>query len=74
LICNFLLKHFTLKELLSFYEKKYKDGSVFMVLKSLSYFIDAEEELDPAYFKPVHWPDIKKRIGEVHSDYLRSID
>jgi len=70
----FLLKHFTLKELLSFYDTKYKDGSVFMVLKSLTYFVDAEEDLDPVYFTPVKWNDIKQKIIAIHSEYLKTID
>ena len=32
----FLLNEFSLEDILSFYEKKYKDGSVFMVQKSLT--------------------------------------
>ncbi|MBC7440840.1 MAG: nucleotidyl transferase AbiEii/AbiGii toxin family protein, partial [Flavobacterium sp.] len=37
----FLLKDFTLQEMLDFYNKKYFDGSLFMVYKSLSYFEEA---------------------------------
>lgn len=46
----FLLNEFLLKEILSFYEKKYKDGSVFMVEKNLSYFDDAEFQQQPKMF------------------------
>jgi len=41
----FLLKEYSLSEMLRFYKEKYPEGSEFLVLKSLSYFDDAEQEL-----------------------------
>ncbi len=38
---SFLLQHFSLKQMLEFYSRKYYDGSEFLVLKSLTYFVDA---------------------------------
>lgn len=62
----FLLNHFSLREMLAFYDKKYPDGSEFMVMKSLTYFEDAEEDPMPEMILPVRWEDIKERIsGEV---------
>lgn len=58
----FLLKKYTLKELFSFYKKKYIDGSEFMVLKSLTYFDDAEKEEMPVMFEEADWNQIKKTI------------
>ena len=40
----YLLKAYSLDEILSFYEAKYHDGSTFLVLKSLIYFEDADDE------------------------------
>ena len=37
----FLMNDFTLKQMLGFYKEKYFDGSEFMVIKSLSYFKEA---------------------------------
>ena len=37
----FLINDFTLKQMLEFYKEKYFDGSEFMVIKSLSYFKEA---------------------------------
>ena len=39
---HLLLGYFTLKEMLTFYDKKYTDGSVMLVLRSLTYFDDAD--------------------------------
>jgi len=43
----YLLKSFTLKQMLEFYKQKYVDGSEFLVMKSLAYFDDADEQIDP---------------------------
>ena len=66
----FLLKQFSLKELLHFYNSKYEDGSEFLVLKSLVYFDDANIEEMPFMFDPITWEDIKKNIALHHSTYL----
>ena len=58
----YLLKIYTLKEMLHFYTQKYDDGSVFMVLKSLAYFKDADEEITPKMFDCIIWEDIKQSI------------
>lgn len=58
----FLLKKYNLKELLAFYNQKYTDGSEFMVLKSLTYFDDAEKEEMPIMFEPFDWEKMKELI------------
>ncbi len=58
----FLLQKYSLKSLMSFYEKKYHDGSIFLVLKSLMYFVDAENEQMPEMLLDTDWNTIKKYI------------
>lgn len=58
----FLLKTFSLKEMIGFYNKKYEDGSQFLVLKSLTYFEDAEKEEMPVMTKPTAWESLKDKI------------
>lgn len=59
----YLLKLFSLNEMLSFYEKKYNDSSTFLVLKSLTYFEDADLEISPNLFdNQVHWQEMKGLI------------
>jgi hypothetical protein len=60
----FLLKKFTLEEMLNFYLTKYSDGSLFMVQKSLAYFDDANEELNPKMFSDFNWETCKQKIIE----------
>ena len=57
-----LLNEFSLVEMLSFYIQKYPNGSEFMVLKSLLYFDDAENEPNPIMLLPVSWDQIKEKI------------
>ncbi len=58
----FLLKKYSLKEMISFYNQKYTDGSEFMVQKSLTYFDDADEQLSPKMFYDFNWEDCKQKI------------
>ncbi|MDC8002101.1 nucleotidyl transferase AbiEii/AbiGii toxin family protein [Aequorivita todarodis] len=58
----FLLKTFSLKEMIGLYNEKYEDGSQFLVLKSLAYFEDAEKEGMPIMTKPLNWEDVKNTI------------
>jgi predicted nucleotidyltransferase component of viral defense system len=60
----FLLNEFSLEDIVSFYEKKYKDGSVFMVQKSLTYFEDADAQQQPKMFKDFNWETCKQKIIE----------
>lgn len=58
----FLLNFFSLDEILNFYNEKYIDGSEFLVLKSLQYFDDAENEDFPAMSQQISWEAVKTRI------------
>jgi predicted nucleotidyltransferase component of viral defense system len=60
----FLLQKYSLKEMISFYNQKYADGSEFMVIKSLNYFEDAEKETMPILHKDIDWEVIKEAILE----------
>lgn len=61
----FLLNEFSSKQMLDFYNKKYFDGSEFMVLKSLSYFEEANEQPLPQMMKTTfNWETCKQKIIE----------
>lgn len=59
---HFLLRYFTLEEMFSFYQQKYADGSSFMVIKSLTYFDDAEAEPEPLMFEATNWETLKTEL------------
>lgn len=54
----FLLHHFSLEEILH----KYNDSSVFMAMKSLAYFDDAEADPMPDMFVNQSWQQVKAYI------------
>ncbi len=58
----FLLNRFSLPEMLDFYENKYHDGSVFLVLKSLTYFEDADQDETPKMYVEYNWEKTKSKI------------
>ncbi len=59
----FLLKSFSLPEMLDLYKKKYQHTTIFHVIKSLSYFADAESDPDPYVFdKNLTWNRVKNAI------------
>lgn len=58
----FLLQHYSLKDIIGFYTKKYPEHSEFRALMSLTYFEDADLQLMPRMYKPVDWNEIKSYI------------
>lgn len=60
----FLLKKYSLGEILDFYQRKYPDGSVFLVAKSLVYFEDADTDEDPILLEDAEWEMVKQRIRQ----------
>ena len=67
----FLLKHYSLKEILSYYQLKYPEHSIFRALMSLSYFEDAEGQFMPKMFSSDTWEQMKKYILSQVQDYSR---
>ncbi len=58
----YLLKKYSLSEILGFFQKKYADGSMFLALKSQCYFKDADHQQPPFLFENISWPDMKQAI------------
>ncbi len=58
----FLLKRYSLKELIELYCQKYSDAQLFTSIKSLSYFDDAEDDPMPDMIVPVDWDEVKSSI------------
>ena len=58
----YLLKRYSLKELIELYRQKYSDAQLFTSIKSLSYFDDAESDPMPDMIVPVDWDEVKSTI------------
>lgn len=67
----FLLKQIPLSRILQLYLDKYSDGSLFMVLKSLLYFEDADLDNMPDMLIPVKWGLVKKAIINAQKEYIK---
>ena len=60
----FLLKEFSLKQMIDFYNKKYEDGSEMMVARSLTFFDDADVDETPRVINhKISWEEIKGTIS-----------
>ena len=59
-----MLNEFSLDQMIEFYLQKYFDGSKFMVVKSLSYFSDADLEQTPPIYLDFNWEICKQKILE----------
>jgi len=61
----YLLQRYSLEQMLELYSKKYPEGNRLMVLRSMTYFEDAEPDpMSKLLSEKVHWSDIKKCISE----------
>lgn len=67
----FLLKRMSLTTMIRHFEKKYEDGSTYLVLRSLTYFEDAEDDLDPVMLVPCKWDDVKRVINAAVNEYVK---
>ena len=69
----FLLKEYSLKEVLSFFDKKYSDikYSQLHILKSLIYFQDAEEDPMPLMFESIDWNEVKKELRKRVKEFIK---
>lgn len=67
----YLLQQFSLAELISFYEEKYSDGNTFLVLKSLTYFDDADATEVDMLDSSVSWSEMKDHIMAEHLHFIR---
>jgi predicted nucleotidyltransferase component of viral defense system len=65
----FLLQHFSLTQMLGFHKEKFAHGSALNVMRSLTYFNDAEDNVSPQMIIPVEWEDIKARIRTEVANY-----
>lgn len=60
----FILRQHPLREVLDWYAAKYPDGNLYLVLRSLVYFDDAEMEPMPNVLEPLDWKSVKCFISD----------
>jgi len=63
-----LLDHYTLEEMLQFFMDKYANTDIGFVVRSLTYFTEADASKDPISLSLMHWGQVKEKIvGAVHA-------
>ncbi|CAN5336716.1 nucleotidyl transferase AbiEii/AbiGii toxin family protein [soil metagenome] len=67
----FILQQMPLEKITEYYTAKFKDGSLFMALKSIVYFDDADQDEMPNMFAPVNWEKIKRSVTSAYQDYIQ---
>ena len=69
-----LLRKYSIEELLGFFNKKYEKFNLnrLHILKSLSYFYNADENPEPIYIHPIAWTEVKKVIKNKVDEYIKS--
>lgn len=68
----FLLSRLSLGEILGLFSEKFKQQEMFHVVKSLTYFEDAEKYADPVVFdKTVTWPKVKTAIRKAVKQFVQ---
>ena len=65
-----LLELFSLTELLAFFEEKYAQINSFTVLKSLTYFDDAEADPEPLSLVDTSWHEVKNTLNSLVKNYF----
>lgn len=58
----FLLEKFPLTQMLELFKKKYEPENTFHLLKSLTFFDDAELEPGLKSFRHIDWQEVKNKI------------
>jgi predicted nucleotidyltransferase component of viral defense system len=70
---HLLLQSLSLAEMVALFDKKFPEIGTFHVLRSLTWFEDAEKDLDPELFENVSWYEVKAFIKMTVNAYLKSL-
>ena len=69
---NELLNHYSLPQMIEFYQAKYPNSDVGHVLLSMTYFVDAEYQKDnPEDLKGTTWEEVKTSMRKTIEEYVR---
>lgn len=67
----YLLQQYTFRQMFDLFEQKFINANKFHVLKSLTYFEDAEIEPNPQTIKEFNWDNLKEQITKKTNEYIK---
>jgi predicted nucleotidyltransferase component of viral defense system len=67
----YLLKSYSLEEMFAFFSEKYPSVEPFMVLRSLTFFGDAEMDLDPDMLEDIGWEEMRNGIVKAIQEFAK---
>ncbi len=67
----YLLRQYSIDQMFDLFRKKYPNINEFHILKSLTYFEDAEMEPVPQTIEKIDWSTIKKTIVDETNKYIK---
>jgi predicted nucleotidyltransferase component of viral defense system len=68
-----LLEIYKIEELVGFFQEKLPNFNAFHIIKSLTYFEDAELQSDPISLKKINWKTVKKVITQKVNNYTSNL-
>jgi len=66
-----LLEFYTMENLFKFYHDRYPYDDTFAVIRSIVYFDDAEDTIEPVALDGMTWPKVKSTITKALDDYYK---
>ena len=66
-----LLNHFSVSDFIQFHKEKYATQNLLVTVpQAISYFADAEDDVDPVSLKGQNWDNVKALISKKVSEFL----
>ncbi|MBK8605079.1 MAG: nucleotidyl transferase AbiEii/AbiGii toxin family protein [Saprospiraceae bacterium] len=66
----FLLQKYSLSQLMEFNKLKFPDSNEMIILKSIGYFEDADNDADAILFEKISWNEVKRSNNQHLKNYL----
>lgn len=67
-----LLEHYSIAAMLEFFKQKHQSTDIGFIVRSLVYFVDADQSENPVALNKTTWEKVKKNIQKAVKDYIDS--
>ena len=67
-----LLNHYSLAQMLAFYQRKYPQSDIGHIVLSMTYFEDAEKQKEnPEDLRSITWKEVKNKVKKAVEDFVK---